>query len=285
MIPSKPSLLFLLFTSTTALAHAQDADTLWREFTRALMRDEITAERIQPYHPSLTEPLLGYLKAFRAGIPLDQWGKEPEAHRVGDLIHYITSFPVGADSSSFCFTLRTEAGQWYFVHLENVFIRLDKLAAPPVSTFPDLPESNKAWMREEKYWSFIVHLYNTISKEKEKEYALNLLKDGQGYFLEAKAWVPFVAPRRAFVLYTCWEQSVLRGNQVTLEELSDTLTRITMTPAYFQLYSRTAHLKSQIAFDDYRQIFETIWRDRAEAAGWRIAIELLNNEKCLLRLW
>ncbi len=57
-----------------------------------------------------------------------------------------------------------------------------------------------------------------------------------------------------------------------------------MTPICFELYNRAAHLKGLISLADYRRIFETIWRDRAEAAGWRLAIEYQGDAGCRLRL-
>ncbi len=283
-ITSSISFILILLAVFPSISRAQDADSVWNQFTSALLHDQITADRIHAYYPSLTEPLLGYLKTLRLGVPARQWQQRPEVHQVGNLMHYIIPLTVDSDTSVFCFTITLEGGAWYFTHLENIFIRLDKVSELPASSFPDLPEPSKAWMREEKFWSFVVHLYGVLSKEKGVEYALNLLKDGQGYFLEAKAWVPFVPQRRAFVLYLCWEQSVLRGNRVTLEQLSDSLARVSTTPMFFQLYKRAAHLKSQIPFEEYRQIFETIWQDRAKAAGWTLHIEYPSDEECIFTL-
>ncbi len=67
----------------------------------------------------------------------------------------------------------------------------------------------------------MIYFYNRFSKTSSKTTAMNLYKDGAGYYITAKTWVPFVKPGRAFVLYLCWEQENLRGNEVILEKLED----------------------------------------------------------------
>lgn len=120
-----------------------------------------------------------------------------------------------------------------------------------------------------------------------RDYAFDFFKDGAGYFLAAKTWVPFVEPRRAFILYACWEQANLRGNPVTLEKLGDAEAVVRVSTYYFGLYKASAHLRQQIPFEDYRRIFETIWRDRARAAGWAFEIEYKDEgypaSSCVLR--
>jgi hypothetical protein len=133
------------FLSSTA--NAQDADSTRHGFTTVLLRDEITADRLRPYYPSLTEPILSLLADLRQGMPAEHWERSPEVYRVDNLIYYL--FPVvrNADTTVFCFTRKLEGKTWYSCHMENIFIRLDKISVLPASTFPDI--------REEKYWSGI----------------------------------------------------------------------------------------------------------------------------------
>jgi len=140
----------------------------------------------------------------------------------------------------------------------------------PTTSFPDLSESKKVWVREEIRVSEMVRLYLWLVQEKGRNFALDWFLDGEGYALAAKSWVPFVLARRAYILYLCWEQSNLRGSTVTLLELSDTTARIHIKPLYLQLYQQTGHLKMQISYDDYRYLFESIWADRSEKAGWHV---------------
>jgi hypothetical protein len=74
-------------------------------------------------------------------------------------------------------------------------------------------------------------------------------------------------------VYLCWEQANLRGNNVTLESLSDSQATINLETIFFYLYNIAGHLKTRISIEDYKQIFGTIWQDRAKNAGWNLDIK------------
>ncbi len=243
---------------------------VWQQFVSDVRSGKIAATDLRPYYENLRAPLIGYLATFRSQVPAQEWQTTPEIHRVGKQLHFLVPLTIQAGKATYCFTFVHEAGRWHFQHLESIFIRLDRTAPPPVSVFPDVSEEHKAYMREEMHVNEQVSIFNLLAKEKGKPFAYDWFRDGYGYFVAARAWVPFLPPARAFILYTCWEQANLRGNRVTLEALSDASARIRIEPNYFLLYQRSAHLPQQIAFDDYRHIFETIWQDRAEKAGWRL---------------
>jgi len=256
----------------------KDGDlAIWREFVAVMKAGGPEPDRIRPYYESLKEPLLGFLKVMRAKAAWPEWERTPETHRVGDLVHFLIPLTFDNERADYCFTFLTDGGRWYFRHLEAITIRLDKTGPPPTSTFPDVDEGTKAHIREENDWSREVRVFNLLAELKGKPFALDFFKDGEGYVLSAKTWVPFVEPRQAFVLYACWEQSHLRGNKVTLEKLGAGEAVMRLSTLYFRLYKESAHLPQQISFEDYMRIFETIWQDRARAAGWALAIEYVNE--------
>jgi hypothetical protein len=151
------------------------------------------------------------------------------------------------------------------------------------STFPDIDGRLKTWAREEIYWSFVVlNVYLPAVRERGKENALGLLKDGGGYFLGAKIWVPFSPPRRAFILYLCWEQANLRNNAVVLKSLSDTVAVVEIQTSFLAVYDIAGHLKPVISPTDYRRIFETLRQDRAGKAGWELKISYHENYVVIL---
>jgi len=270
--------IFISSAYNTGLA--QDDLKIWNEFVEAVKNDQVTPDRIRTYNNLPKDMLLQWSKMFKEGKLWEQIQGTPEVHKVGEHVHYIVTFAKDNWKSTFCHTFLIEDDKWYFRHLENITIRLDKIAAPPTSEFPDLPEEKKAWTREEVFWTEQVRLFNFFAKEKGKDFAFNWFKDGDGFLLAAKTWVPFYPPEKAFILYLCWEQANLRGNKITLEKFDSNEAVVRMKPMYLQLYKQTGHLKTQISFEDYLRLFETIWQDRASKAGWNLGITY-NGDECL----
>jgi hypothetical protein len=252
-----------------------------------MKNDGITSERISPYYEQLRKPMLRFLGEMRAKAAWKEWEKTPEVHRVGDHVHFLIPLTFDGQTANYCFTFLSEGEEWFFRHLEAINIRLDKAGPLPTSKFPDVPEETKAHIREEKRWSREIRLFNLLSELKGKDFAYDFFKDGNGFFLAAKTWVPFIEPQKAFILYSCWEQANLRGNRVILEKLDDREALVRLSSFYFGLYKAAAHLSQWITFEDYQKIFETIWHDRARAAGWALEIEYRNKgyraSECLLR--
>lgn len=256
----------------------KDGDlTIWREFTAAMKAGGPAPDRVRPYYENLKDPILGFLREMRAKATWSEWDRAPEVHRVGDHVHFLIPLTFDGERADYCFTFLSEGGGWFFRHLEAINIRLDQTGPLPTSTFPDVDEATKARIREENGWSHEISVFNVLAELKGKPFAFDFFKDGEGYFLSAKTWVPFVEPRQALVLYACWEQANLRGNKVALEKLDANGAVVRMSPYYFRLYKESAHVPQQISFEDYIRIFETIWQDRARAAGWNLAIEYVNE--------
>jgi hypothetical protein len=272
--------LFLIIFCCASLwdiAYCQDDLRIWNEFIITLKSGKITIEKIKPHQAlgdSYKPILLGYLDSVKTQAAPEDWNAKPEVFRIENRIQYIIPWSTRGQKVTYCFSFVIENSNWYFQHLEAIFIRLDKISQLPVSDFPDISDQQKNWAREEIYWSFVVlNFYLPVAKEKGKEYARGLLKDGGGYFVGAKTWVPFAAPHKAFILYLCWEQAKLRGNDVTLVKLEDNEAIVQLNAQFFALYFIASHLKPKISIEDYKQIFETIWQDRASSAGWALDIQ------------
>lgn len=268
----------LFFAGTFQMAYAQNELKIWKEFVAALKNNALSPDRIRLIEPMTQDMIRETLQRFREDAVWPEWEAEPEIIRADPQLNFIIPLKGKFGTlTDYCFMFVVEKNQWYFRSVEAIFIRLDKIGSLPASTFPDISEKQKAWAREEIYWSEQVRLFNLLSKEKGKEFAFVWVKkgigNGIGYLLGAETWVPFVPPSKAFILYLCWEQANLRGNDVVLEKLDDHEALLKITPLYFALYLAASHIKRQISLEDYIRIFETIWQERADKAGWKLKIE------------
>ena len=268
------------------LAQPGDLDdrAIWKEFVSALKAGTLTVDRIRPLYGTDKELALKWLeelmKATRDSGSLSDWDA-PEIIPIGNLVHFVVKLRIGPEATTErSLTFVKEGGRWYFGHMENIMIRLDKIPPPPTSEFPALPEETMTWQRNEILWSDLVWIYLRTAEKTGKEFALGLFKTGVGYFVAAKSWVPFVPPARAFILYLCWAESRLYGNLVTLEKLTDEEAVVEMQTHFFFLYKRSSHMRQWLPFAEYRTLFETIWQDRAASAGWKLDIEYKDPE-CL----
>ena len=258
---------------------------IWREFVSALKEGRLTEEEMRPYMElgQMFPPaaLLKFLSIMKEKATWSEWEAVPEIHRLDDLVHYLIPLTFDGRKNTFCFTFLLHGNGWYFRHLESITIRLDKIGALPVSKFPDVTEDQKVWIREERRMQAQTDLFNFLAKEKGKDFAFNWFRDGAGYFVEAKTWVPFVPPKRAFILYPCWEQNNLQGNNIILDKLQDNEAVVKLEPVYLKLYGQTS-IQQKISFDDYRKMFEKQWQDRALAAGWELTITY-DGMQCVFR--
>lgn len=255
---------------------------VWTDFARSLEEHPYPAEDIRPYLDDLREPMAGFLAQMRDKADWREWRAAPRIFRVADQAHFILPLTFDGHTARYCFSFVLEGGRWHFQHLEAITLPLDELGQLPLSEFPDLPEADKARIREEIEVSRDVRLFNTLAVLTDTATALDWFKDGHGYALAARAWIPFLSPSQAFVLYVSWEQSNLRGNRVVLDRLDPDTAALRLRTTYFQLYEDAAHLKQQISSHNYRRLFETRWRNRATAAGWDLDLTC-DAEECTFR--
>ncbi len=271
----------IIIIGTSVISKAQEGMSVWKEFIDQLQNEEITIDRIRPLNElgdGFKPVLLGFLDSLRMQASVEDWDISPEIIRHDNKLLCLFPWSTRFDKANYCLTFILDGSDWYIQHLEAIYIRLDRYGDLPVSEFQDIDEETKTWIRQETYWSYlIINFYLPLTKKNGKQYALNLLKDGGGYNLAAKTWVPFLSEHKAFILYVCWEQSNLRGNDVTLVSFDDKLAVLEMGSYYFALYEITSHMKNLISLEDYKAIFETIWQDRAKYAGWDLQIVYKDN--------
>lgn len=273
------TLIAFLYLGGLLLAAQENDLKIWKEFVTLLENKQMSVKKIKGQYVA-NEQLLEWIKAIKGRNTLEEMIFNPEIFRVENKIHFLKSLNDKNTKVDYLFSFIIEEGQWYFHHLEAIFIRLDKIGALPTTEFPDLTENQKIWARNEIRVSKMIQLWTFLEKWKGKENAFNYFKDGPGFFVGAKTWVPFVPPSKAFILYLCWYQSNLYGNRLALVKLEDNEAIVEIQPLYFLLYRQAGHIKPQISFEDYRKLFETIWTDRAKAAGWKLVIDYQKDDIC-----
>ena len=278
-VPIWLTVIALSFAVVLPLSAQQD-EQVWRDFVRELRGNQLAGDHLRPAY--MTKPVMQqFLETMRAKADWREWETTPEVHRRGETVYYILPLTFDGRNQTFCFTFVTTREGWYLQHFESILLRLDELGPPPVSVFPDLEDTQKQWMREETAVSEQVRLFNWLVQEKGKQAALDWFRDGPGYAISAVTWVPLVPAHRSFILYLCWEQTRLRGGKATLERLEDSSAIVSLEPLYFRLYAETAHLRQQISKQDFRAIFDTVWHDRAAAAGWSLDMKC-EETRCVL---
>lgn len=263
-------------TADRALPASPDLEP-WRQFVEVLRTGNYPAGDIRPYQESLRQPMADFLEAMSRKADWQQW-RRPKIFRESDELHFVLPLTFDGQTATYSFSFVREGDRWHFQHLEAISLPMYRLEPLPARVFPDIPEMEKAWIREELEVSQEVRLFNTLKALEGTAAALDWFKDGPGYALAARAWIPYVSQRRALVLYLCWEQANLRGNEVVLEELGEDRAVVKVKPRYFQLYERAAHLKQQITPELYGQLYETRWQSRASAAGWKLNLLCVDGE-------
>ncbi len=268
----------LVFALTTTLPASADT---WTDFVAAMQAGEVGEERLRPVHPSLLEPMGGFVALLQEHADWSEWS-DPERFAVDDRELYVLPLTLDGGRATYCFSFLVEEEQWWFHHLETISIRLDQLGELPAASFPDVDEGQKAWIRAENAWTRNLQLLRKLTEDEGRDAAFDWFRDGDGYALSAKTWVPFVSAERAFVLYLCWEQANLQGSAVTLVQLDDEEAVVEVEPLYLALYSRTAHFRNLVQEDDYLRLYEVIWQDRARAGGWDLDLQV-DGERCVMR--
>lgn len=269
--------IFFLFPTTLL---SQNPEQVWIEFRELLKQGDLSEDNIKPVHELLEGRWIPFLENRKNNAIWEEWEKPQETFIVDDKIHYLVKMTENGQIENYCLSFIIEDGKWYFHHAESIWIRLDKIGDLPTSVFPDLPDSQKHWQREEPRISQKIYLFNYFAEKENKEFALNWFKDGEGYLMWAKTHVPFVKPSKAFILILCYEQTNLRGGKVTLKKLDADHAILTLEPIFLKLYFASGQIRNQISHEDYISIFETIWHDRAEKAGWDLDISY-NQDKAI----
>ena len=116
-----------------------------------------------------------------------------------------------------------------------------------------------------------VYFYLRLKEEKGKEEALTWFRNGQGYKLNVEAWMPYFTLRKSFVVFAAWVENRYWGQKMVIEALSDARSVLVFKDhEMLRLYDVAGHLRPKISLEEYKELFEDQWRDRARWAGWDV---------------
>ncbi|MCL5273618.1 MAG: hypothetical protein M1434_02595 [Chloroflexi bacterium] len=246
---------------------------LWDALLRKLTCGDWHEQDVHPLMAGMEGMVVSMLNRFSHSVSAHAHVQLRRTIQTGNTIYFL--FNLGEDATEYCASVDIEKDHWYFQHLESITIDFSTLPGVPCSgdALPDLPKQQLDWMRAEINMTERVRLFNYLAAEKSREFALDWFKDGAGFALAARAWVPYFEPRLAFIWYVAWSETHLHGNPVTVFSagLEQSLIRFT-DPLHWRLYRQTGHLSSQIGEQDYEALFDVIWQDRAQRAGWNLEI-------------
>ncbi len=162
--------------------------------------------------------------------------------------------------------------------MDGYTIPLKHVDQLPFHDYTPLP-NRESIMREEYRVYAMVRDYVRLAGMLGKQEALDWFKDGTGEKAGVPAWMPYFTRRKAFIAYTAWMQNRLYGEDVAItrftEEHSELLFR---NHGWLFLYHAAAHIKQMISYEDYVELFETIWRDRAFHNGLQVEIAYEGND-------
>jgi|AGTN01.2.fsa_nt_gi hypothetical protein len=152
----------------------------------------------------------------------------------------------------------------------------------PYSDFIPLPDKENE-LRREKEISRTVWNYLKFKELLSKEEAIKIFIDGKGESIGARSWVPFYSDSLAYIAYAAWIENRLYGEETVLEEFTESRCVIRLKKHFWRrLYFMSGHLKTQINYDEYMELFQAIWSDRAKENGWKINFIYDNDDTVMI---
>jgi hypothetical protein len=243
-----------------------DPQVVWDEFREKLQRNELTSEdcvrhsRID-YAAFFRDENVSALKGFivHQEHPRIEWGEEK-------LVYTLQS----SEKDEIRLDFVVEDDRWHFYLIDGLTIPIKGLPQLPCSDWPAYPDFEHR-MRMEHVVTKKVFLYLRLRDEKGKTEALTWFRDGEGHKLNIEAWMPYFGLRKSFVLFNAWIENRYWGQSMVVEELTDTHAMLLFKDhELLILYDVAGHLRPRISLEEYKELFEDQWRDRACWAGWNV---------------
>lgn len=141
----------------------------------------------------------------------------------------------------------------------------------PYSEFVPLGKK-ELHIRREKEISQFVYFYLKFKELAGREKALACVSDGKGEYICARSWVPFYSDRLSYIAYSAWYECRINGENVVIQEFQENKCEVVIyNHIWRSMYFTAVHLKAAIEYSEYMELFESVWKDRAASAGWKIS--------------
>lgn len=160
---------------------------------------------------------------------------------------------------------------WKLSFIECVTLPISDISTLPYENFKALPPEKEIDIRSEKEISRLVFFYNQFKMLIGQQKALEMFYDGAGESLGARSWVPFYSDRLACIAYFAWLQNRIYGEQVEILKFDEESCRLRFRRHIWRkMYVTTGHMQKMIDYEEYVNLFESIWRNRALECGWTL---------------
>lgn len=162
--------------------------------------------------------------------------------------------------------------KWILSFIECITLPVSDLSVVPYTAFQRLPKK-EAEIRREKEVSKLIYFYNQFKELVGQQKAMEMLFDGAGEFLGAKSWVPFFDESLSYIAYAAWMENCIYGEQTEIVNFNEQCCRLLFHKHIWRrLYTMTGHIKKMIDYEEYMDIFESIWKNRAFESGWELQV-------------
>ena len=248
-------------------------EQIWEEFKIKLQNDSFSSD---DFNEELCDIYTSFLSGENRKFRRDEFYNAAAQFREGEQKHIVF---LACSDGTYRLDFIENAGKWQLLFIEGITIPVEKIDYLPFNDFTPLKEYDENWIREERRISLMINWYNFIKNTSGIDEALEHFRYGSGEFLAAKSWVPFFSDKKAFIVYISWWDNRIYGENVSIEKFSDDECLIKyVEPIWFKMYNVAGHLKLQIPFDEYKQLYEYIWQDRVKCSGWNISFTYENND-------
>lgn len=159
---------------------------------------------------------------------------------------------------------------WKLSFIECITLPVSDISDLPYTDFRALPEKETD-IRNEKEITKQVFLYNEFKNLIGQQKAVEMFYDGAGECLCARSWVPFYNDRLACIAYFAWIQNRIYGEQVEIVKFDEQCCCLRFRRHIWRkMYLITGHIQKMIDYEEYINLFEAIWQNRASECGWTL---------------